>query len=99
MPKRTKQKRSGKQVKVATVKHTSKRGALRATTRTPATTTPTTRETLARESFRTIQIQNVPADEVQSVIAEERATRDVVSAHALPESDGEFTVVIVYRTA
>jgi hypothetical protein len=50
-----------------------------------------------KEQFKTVQIKNVPADEVDALIAEETATRDVVSVQKHDEGDGEYTVVFVYR--
>ena len=50
-----------------------------------------------KESFVVRQIENVPADEVDEMIAEEMATSNVVSAVKHKEGDGEYTVVFTYE--
>src|SRR5688572_7623116 len=51
------------------------------------------------EQFETIQVKDVPAEEVESLIAEERATAKLVSVQKHRQTDGKFTVVFVYRTS
>jgi hypothetical protein len=63
----------------------------------PKSTRDVTAAATVKHEPRTVQYRNVRADEVDSLIAEERATADVITVHMYPEGDGEFTVVIVYR--
>lgn len=73
-------------------------GEARATAAGPALSEVTAVTAVAvKEQFKTVQIKNVPADEVDALIAEETATKDVFSVQKHDEGDGEFTVVFVYR--
>ena len=75
-------------------------GAARAAIPGPALAEVTAVTAVAvKEEFKTVQIKNVPANEVDGLIAEETATKDVVSVQKHDEGDGEFTVVFVYREA
>jgi hypothetical protein len=94
-----------KRTKAKVVKH---RAAKPATPTTWPPKPPTTRMRARRSpgaaataaaagQFQTVQVVDVAADEVDALIAEERATADVVSATPHQQADGRFTVVFVYR--
>ncbi len=50
-----------------------------------------------RDQYETVQIENVPADELAALIRRIRSDPRHVSHAVVPETDGEFTVIVVYR--
>ena len=68
---------------------------------TPERFTATARAKAAeKEQYEVRQIENVPEDEVDALIVEEQQTNPrFLFARAIPEGDGEFTVILVYRRA
>jgi hypothetical protein len=51
----------------------------------------------AGEQVRTVRIRNVPPDEVEDAIADERATADVVRVDRINQPDGLVTLVFTER--
>jgi len=95
--KKRKGPRRGTPVKVTTRKHKSRRGTK---PKAAAVATHIVRMGAAAPAsarFRTVQVRNVPADEVDDLIAEESTKPEFVSAQPHEEADGEFTVIFVYR--
>lgn len=53
-----------------------------------------------KEEYEVRQMQDVPAGEVDAFIVEEQRTNPrFLYAYKVPEGDGEFTLILVYRRA
>ena len=99
MAKQRDKNKKRKKVRTRVVTHPAKPTVKRKAKPRTARAVAAVRDVAPRELFETVLVENVPADEVGAVIAEEEATSDVVSVHTYREPDGEYTIVFVYRRA